>query len=248
MVLITPLNNLLPRYAEAITGGDGKEAALAWVSGLGRCGSDGVQPPSRERCRTAPPSALGRRRPWIVGGALVAAGLDGGHVVSGQHRRPCPSAWFLVLAAANMAFSAMTAYIPDQVPGGPTWSGLGFRRPGPGARGGRGGGAGFFRRPRSAVRARGWWPPVMLVLVAARWSWPSPMRDYPKSAIAALRTGGDSGPASGSARRSLSATSRGLGSHVSWSGSGTCAGHDLPALLPAGLPRVPAAGAGADDR
>ena len=31
MVLITPLNNLLPRYTQAITGGDGKEAALAVV-------------------------------------------------------------------------------------------------------------------------------------------------------------------------------------------------------------------------
>ena len=36
IVLITPLNNLLQRYTDASTGGPGKEAALAWVSGLGQ--------------------------------------------------------------------------------------------------------------------------------------------------------------------------------------------------------------------
>ncbi len=114
MVLITPLNNLLPRYADAITGGDGKEAALAWVSGLGAVAAMVFNPLAGAFSdRTS--SVLGRRRPWIVGGALVAAALM---VVMSYQDSILGLAvlWFLVLAAANMAFSAMTAYIPDQVP------------------------------------------------------------------------------------------------------------------------------------
>ncbi len=114
MVLITPLNNLLPRYADAITGGDGKEAALAWVSGLGAVAAMVFNPLSGALSdRTS--AALGRRRPWIIGGAVAAAGLM--VVMSYQDSIVgLAIAWFLVLAAANMAFSAMTAYIPDQVP------------------------------------------------------------------------------------------------------------------------------------
>jgi MFS family permease len=114
MVLITPLNNLLPRYADAITGGDGKEAALAWVSGLGAVAAM-VFNPLAGAFSDRTHSRLGRRRPWIIGGALVAAGFM---VVMSYQDSIVGLAvlWFLVLAAANMAFSAMTAYIPDQVP------------------------------------------------------------------------------------------------------------------------------------
>jgi MFS family permease len=114
MVLITPLNNLLPRYADAITGGDGKEAALAWVSGLGAVAAMVFNPLAGAFSdRTS--SRLGRRRPWIIGGSLVAAALM--VVMSYQDSIVGLAAlWFLVLAAANVAFSAMTAYIPDQVP------------------------------------------------------------------------------------------------------------------------------------
>ncbi|HUM87400.1 MAG TPA: MFS transporter, partial [Actinomycetota bacterium] len=114
MVLITPLNNLLPRYTDAITGGDGKEAALAWVSALGAVAAMVFNPLAGAFSdRTS--SRLGRRRPWIIGGAVVAAALM---VVMSYQDSIVGLAllWFLVLAAANMAFSAMTAYIPDQVP------------------------------------------------------------------------------------------------------------------------------------
>ena len=114
MVLITPLNNLLPRYADAITGGDGKEAALAWVSGLGAVAAM-VFNPLAGAFSDRTYSRLGRRRPWIIGGSLVAAALM--VVMSYQDSIVGLAAlWFLVLAAANVAFSAMTAYIPDQVP------------------------------------------------------------------------------------------------------------------------------------
>ena len=114
MVLITPLNNLLPRYADAITGGDGKEAALAWVSGVGAIAAMVFNPLAGALSdRTS--ARLGRRRPWIVVGALVAAAFM---VVMSYQNSVVGLAllWFAVLAAANVAFSAMTAYIPDQVP------------------------------------------------------------------------------------------------------------------------------------
>ncbi len=114
MVLITPLNNLLPRYTDAITGGLGKEAALAWVSGLGAVAAMVFNPLAGAFSdRTV--SRFGRRRPWIVAGALGAATLM---VVMSYQESILGLAilWFLVLAAANVAFSAMTAYIPDQVP------------------------------------------------------------------------------------------------------------------------------------
>ncbi len=114
MVLITPLNNLLPRYADAITGGDGKEAALAWVSGIGAVAAMVFNPLSGAFSdRTS--ARLGRRRPWIIAGSLTAAALM---VVMSYQDSIVGLAlmWFAVLAAANVAFSAMTAYIPDQVP------------------------------------------------------------------------------------------------------------------------------------
>lgn len=114
MVLITPLNNLLPRYTDAITGGPDKEAALAWVSGLGAVAAMVFNPLAGAFSdRTV--SRFGRRRPWIVAGALGAATLM---VVMSYQESILGLAilWFLVLAAANVAFSAMTAYIPDQVP------------------------------------------------------------------------------------------------------------------------------------
>jgi hypothetical protein len=83
MVLITPLNNLLPRYAQAITGGDGKEAALAVVSGVGAIAAMVFNPRWRELCPTGPQEVVGdalghRRRP-------DGCRADGGHVLSEQH-------------------------------------------------------------------------------------------------------------------------------------------------------------------
>jgi MFS family permease len=114
MVLITPLNNLLPRYTQAITGGDGKEAALAVVSGVGAIAAM-VFNPLAGALSDRTTARIGRRRPWIIGGALMAAAL----MVVMSYQTSIVGLtilWFLVLAAANMAFSALTAYIPDRVP------------------------------------------------------------------------------------------------------------------------------------
>ncbi len=114
MVLITPLNNLLPRYTQAITGGDGKEAALAVVSGVGAIAAM-VFNPLAGALSDRTTARIGRRRPWVIGGALTAAALM--VVMSYQSSiLGLTILWFLVLAAANMAFSALTAYIPDRVP------------------------------------------------------------------------------------------------------------------------------------
>ena len=64
MVLITPLNNLLPRYADLITGGEGKEAALAWVSAVGAIAAM-VFNPLAGALSDRTTSRIGRRRPWI---------------------------------------------------------------------------------------------------------------------------------------------------------------------------------------
>jgi MFS family permease len=114
MVLITPLNNLLPRFTDAITGGDGKEAALAWVSAAGAVAAM-VFNPLAGALSDRTTSALGRRRPLIIAGSVSAAALM---VVMSYQENILGLAvlWFLVLGCANMAFSAMTAYIPDQVP------------------------------------------------------------------------------------------------------------------------------------
>ena len=114
MVLITPLNNLLPRYADAITGGDGKESALAWVSAVGAIAAMLFNPLAGALSdRTT--SRLGRRRPWIlvgaISGALLMVGMSFQTSIVGL-----AVLWFLVLACSNVAFSALTAYIPDQAP------------------------------------------------------------------------------------------------------------------------------------
>lgn len=114
MVLIAPMNTILPRQTEEIVGAVGKEAALAWVSGLGAVAAM-VFNPLAGALSDRTTSRWGRRRPWVVGGGISAALLA---VVMSFQTSIVGLAflWFLVLAAANLAFSAMIAYIPDQVP------------------------------------------------------------------------------------------------------------------------------------
>jgi hypothetical protein len=42
--LFTPIQSLLPRYAEVVAGAGGKEAALAWISGAGAVAAIVVNP------------------------------------------------------------------------------------------------------------------------------------------------------------------------------------------------------------
>lgn len=101
--------------AQLATPGWGKESVLAWVTGLGAAVSVVANPFFGALSdRTA--VRFGRRRPWVVCGALGgAAGLavlssadDVGTMVAG---------WCLVQLALNATFAAVVAAVPDRVPG-----------------------------------------------------------------------------------------------------------------------------------
>ncbi|MCU0263486.1 MAG: MFS transporter [Candidatus Nanopelagicales bacterium] len=112
--LFTPIQNLLPRYAELVAGAGGKETALAWISGAGAFASIVVNPVAGALSdRTT--SRLGRRRPWLIGGALLGAALL---VLMSLQTSILGLAlvWALVQGASNAALAGVTAYVPDQVP------------------------------------------------------------------------------------------------------------------------------------
>ena len=114
MVLITPLNNLLPRYADQITAATARKRPRPWISAVGAIAAM-VFNPLAGALSDRTTSRLGRRRPWILVGATLTAGLM--VVMSYQTSVVTLAAlWFLVLAASNVAFSALTAYVPDQAP------------------------------------------------------------------------------------------------------------------------------------
>ncbi len=110
----TPIQNLLPRYADQVAGADGKEVALAWITGVGAAVSV-VANPLAGAFSDRTTSRFGRRRPWLLGGALAGA-LS--LVVLAQQSTvlTLAFAWGLVQASVNAAFAGTTATIPDQVP------------------------------------------------------------------------------------------------------------------------------------
>nr|MCU0266625.1 MFS transporter [Actinomycetes bacterium] len=114
ITFFTPLQNLLPRYAELVAGPDGKETALAWISGAGAVAAIVINPVAGALSdRTT--SGLGRRRPWIIAGTLFGAAmlvlLTFQDSVLGL-----AVVWALILSGSNAAFAGVTAYVPDQVP------------------------------------------------------------------------------------------------------------------------------------
>jgi MFS family permease len=110
----TPIQNLLPRYAELVAGAGGKETALAWISGAGAFASIVVNPVAGALSdRTT--SRLGRRRPWIIAGTLFGAAML---VLLTMQTTIVGLAlvWALVQSGSNAAFAGVTAYVPDQAP------------------------------------------------------------------------------------------------------------------------------------
>lgn len=108
-----PLAVLLPQQTEAIVG-DGKETALAIVTGIGAAISLVANPlfgALSDRTR----SARGRRVPWISAGSLVGAlGLT---ILSGANEFwQVVVGWCLVQASVNASLAAITATLPDRVP------------------------------------------------------------------------------------------------------------------------------------
>ncbi|MBC2906360.1 MFS transporter [Streptomyces cupreus] len=111
-----PLQILLPEQAEDFAPGTGmsKETLLAWVTGVGAAVSLVANPlfGALSDRTTAP---WGRRRPWIVAGAVggalslsLLAGADGPWTMM--------AGWCLVQLTLNAAFAAVTAAVPDRVP------------------------------------------------------------------------------------------------------------------------------------
>ncbi len=108
-----PLAVLLPQQTEAIIG-DGKETALAVVTGIGAAISLVANPlfgALSDRTR----SRFGRRVPWITAGSLVGAlGLT---ILSGASEFwQVIVGWCLVQASVNASLASITATLPDRVP------------------------------------------------------------------------------------------------------------------------------------
>lgn len=116
MAFFTPIQNLLPRLADQVTGGPGKETALAWITGVGALVSV-VANPLAGAFSDRTTSRLGRRRPWVLGGAVLGlvsiALLPAQGTVVGL-----ALLWGCGQATVNASYAAITASIPDQVPVG----------------------------------------------------------------------------------------------------------------------------------
>jgi MFS family permease len=114
LAFYTPIQNLLPRLAEQVAGDGGKEAALAWITGVGAFMSI-IANPAAGAFSDRTLGRFGRRRPWVlwgsVLGALALCALAFQSTVLGL-----AVVWGICQATINAAYSGLTATIPDQVP------------------------------------------------------------------------------------------------------------------------------------
>lgn len=114
VAFFAPLQNLLPRMSEQISGPTGKEAALAIVTGVGVIGSV-IGNPLAGALSDRTTSRWGRRRPWMLGGSLL--GFVGLILLPNMNTIwSLTIAWLAVQFAVNAAYAGLTATIPDQVP------------------------------------------------------------------------------------------------------------------------------------
>ncbi|WP_419994814.1 MFS transporter [Streptomyces boninensis] len=108
-----PIQILLALQAEDLAP-DGKESALAWVSGIGAAVAL-VSNPVFGALSDRTTSRFGRRTPWVCGGGL--AGAAALVLLSGAGSLPAMVlGWCLVQLALNASFAALTAAVPDRVP------------------------------------------------------------------------------------------------------------------------------------
>ncbi|MGF9662495.1 MFS transporter [Arthrobacter crystallopoietes] len=108
-----PLQVLLAQQAQSFDAAN-KEAVLALATGFGAAVSL-IANPIAGAFSDRTTSALGRRVPWVLGGALLAFAalllLAGAPTIAVM-----VAAWCLVQAGCNGAYAAVTAGIPDRVP------------------------------------------------------------------------------------------------------------------------------------
>jgi MFS family permease len=111
-----PIQILLASQAAEYAAGHGmsKETALAWVTGAGALVAL-VANPVFGAFSDRTTSRWGRRRPWVLAGAVLGA-LS--LLLLGQARGLWTMAlgWCLVQLTLNAAFAAVTAAVPDRVP------------------------------------------------------------------------------------------------------------------------------------
>jgi MFS family permease len=114
MAYFGPLGVLLPNQVEAIAGQDHKVIAFGWVTGLGALVA-AVTNPLAGAWSDRTMSRFGRRRPWVLGGALVSATalavLAGQHTIAGV-----AGSWCLAQAGMNAMQAGIVASVPDHVP------------------------------------------------------------------------------------------------------------------------------------
>jgi MFS family permease len=114
LAFFTPILNLLPRLSEEIAGSDGKEAALAVITGVGVIGSV-IGNPLAGALSDRTTSRFGRRRPWMLGGSIL--GMIGLLVMPQVTSIVGLTVlWLVVQFSVNAAYAGLTATIPDQVP------------------------------------------------------------------------------------------------------------------------------------
>jgi MFS family permease len=113
VAVLTPIQILLPAQIAAIDPAH-KVGDLGWITTVAAIVSILICPVAGALCdRTT--SRFGRRRPWVLGSAVVVAvGLlltGGAHVIVAV-----ALSWLLVQAATNAMYAALTASVPDRVP------------------------------------------------------------------------------------------------------------------------------------
>ena len=113
LAFYAPIANLLPRLAEQAAP-DGKEVALGWITGAGALMSV-IGNPLAGALSDRTTSRMGRRKPWVLYGALLGAlgilALSVQSTVLGL-----AVVWGFCQATINGAYAGLTATIPDQVP------------------------------------------------------------------------------------------------------------------------------------
>jgi MFS family permease len=113
MAYLGPLGVLLPDQVQAIAGAQ-RVVDFSWVSGLGAVVAIVVNPLAGSLSdRTV--SRFGRRRPWILGGAVAtAAALC---LVGRLHSVPeIAAGWCLAQVGINAMQAGLAASVPDRVP------------------------------------------------------------------------------------------------------------------------------------
>ena len=114
LAYLGPLSVLLPNQIQAIAGSGHKVAVLGWVTGVGAAVAM-ISNPVAGALSDRTTGRFGRRRPWVVCGALAGAAalvfLGGQHAIVGVL-----AGWCLAQAALNAMQASLSAAVPDHVP------------------------------------------------------------------------------------------------------------------------------------